>query len=156
MAEVNCSARGTAEPYAAHCEKDKMCQIVHSESKTGTTYIKCAPTAAAIPGFTHEPKWIGEEGKLTGIFEKALGRSFPKGMLVDSMSEANCRKVGAWMADNVKKWNEPGKNPKTEGRMMIAVLSRRTDTPKERVRMIANCASIVGEALSKIPETKRK
>ena len=100
------------------------------------------------------PKWITEKGKLTSIFEKALDRDFSKGGVVAAMNDANCKKVGNWMVDHVSSWSEKGKNPKTEGRMMISVLARPTKAAHKAD--INACAKIVGKELSSLPATNRK
>lgn len=78
-----------------------------------------------------------------------------KGKVVASMNKDNCAKVGNWMADHTSAWHEPGKNIKTEGRMMIAVLGRPKSATGHK-QDIKECAGIVGDKLRNLAPTPRK
>ncbi len=105
---------------------------------------------------------IEQDASLTNIFNNAgirtrSGNMLGEGDVINAMSQKNCRIVGDWMYDNVKKWNEKGKNPKTEGRMKIQALStlmKRTDPNK--AEKAKSCASIVADILSHLPPTPRE
>jgi hypothetical protein len=66
-----------------------------------------------LPGKGSKYDWIKEPGSLTKIFLDA-GIKVEKGSLIDGLTEDKCKKMARWAVNNVKKWNEKGKDPQKE------------------------------------------
>lgn len=145
----NENVRGQKRTKTA-CERGKF--------KNACTWVpgKCV-TDQGKPGQSETRIPILEEGKLTSIFKNA-GIETGSGVLKDAsvMTVSNCKTVADYMVNNVKKWNEPGKNPKLEGKGFFDVLLRRTDMPETRRNRLQKCRDIVVESLSTLPPTPRK
>lgn len=101
------------------------------------------------PGRSETKIPIIEKGKLTRLFNEA-GVPLEKGKVIDGMTAPNCVKLGTYMAKNVAKWNEPGKDPRREARGMLSVLALRTDMPEERKKRIITCADIVMKSIAPV------
>lgn len=97
---------------------------------------------------------VQTEQKIEDMFNKA-GIVVSSGEGAKRLNKTNCNALGKWMLENVNSWNTDGKNPKIEGRSLIASMKSKsgiTDTQKEKIQ---ECAQVVGEKLKELPPTPR-
>lgn len=96
-------------------------------------------------GIMSKEKWIKRKGLLTKLF-KSAGIS-TKGGVVKRMTEANCHKLGRWMAKHKDQWCTK-KRCDLVGRMMIQVLGRPKTVSEKKRRKINKCGAIVSKYIS--------